>query len=347
MARIVLTALVADIRGKIAGTVIQQGQYGLIIKSNKWRCNSQYKKIGDWKIKTGNVFHLWKRLAPDQKAAWKAEANANPIIRPDGTTYKLSGYMQFTKTNLPLAFADQPLEPTPGVIPPADYVQNLTINSVWNSPADFQVQTLFDKLNPAQDLLVKVFASDQLPAGSPRPTAYNYYLNTYNPVTSPLSIGSDLLDNINEWQIDKTIWFKFDFQLSDETGDIQTLYGSATSTHDPLVPPYAGVSADITNYASPADFGLSASCYIYDTTFKYRTSYYLSPPTDPAGPFPDIDAVFMATFNTATNPHDFTTEWMNRFGGWPENTVIYGYALTVPINVGGGVQRTELLFTQQ
>ena len=105
MARVMFTALMAGIKGRIGGTVFQGGTGGYIAKefdaikeSAKLTKADAGRPFNPFDV-TAYVAGRWRLLSDSDRATWNAGAVNYPAVTPFGISYTPSGYQVFMTLN--------------------------------------------------------------------------------------------------------------------------------------------------------------------------------------------------------------------------------------------------------
>lgn len=126
--KVLTTAIVADIRNKLNGTVFAKNRYGLYARNKTTPTNPQTTEQQANRAAFGNVSSGWRSLTQDQRNAWIAAAPNFPITDIFGNTHFLAGNALYTRLNRNLEAIGQTLltlPPTPVAIPPATAISLL------------------------------------------------------------------------------------------------------------------------------------------------------------------------------------------------------------------------------
>lgn len=134
MAKILLTAIVADIRGKLNGTVFSKNRGGNYIRTKTSPDNPQTTYQQEYRQAFGVVSSSFKALTPAQVASWN-EATVNyPYEDKFGNTRYFSGKALFQLLNTHLLYVNQPMLTLPKmpVVKPSllSPVQTLSTSSI-------------------------------------------------------------------------------------------------------------------------------------------------------------------------------------------------------------------------
>jgi hypothetical protein len=92
MAVLKLSSLVAQISGKINGTIFAKTKYGQVAKNNSYSLpqNSQIQSVRQKQIQT--VSSYWQQLSSSQKSDWEDETVNYPTTNKVGDIVFYSGY---------------------------------------------------------------------------------------------------------------------------------------------------------------------------------------------------------------------------------------------------------------
>lgn len=160
MAKVLFTAVVADMRNKLAGTVFSKNRYGAYTRTKVTPVNPQTSTQQQTRQNFGNTSAAWRGLTQAQRNAWIAQAAFNPIIDIYGASKILSGQAFYTQVNRNLFVAGQTAISAPAspVAIPTWYITDvvadissgftITVNAA-TVPAGFtNVVAVTDQLTP-------------------------------------------------------------------------------------------------------------------------------------------------------------------------------------------------------
>lgn len=99
MARITLSGLLSDIRGKIQGSVFQQSQGGLMIRSSSSKVNKLSISQSVIRNRTFGLQQAWRSLTDTQRSAWSNFAKFNPVVQKNSQFRNLNGQQIYIKFN--------------------------------------------------------------------------------------------------------------------------------------------------------------------------------------------------------------------------------------------------------
>lgn len=168
--KVLTTAIVADIRNKLNGTVFAKNRYGLYARTKVTPTNPQTTQQQANRAAFGNSSSGWKGLTQDQRNAWIAAAVNFPVIDIFGNSHILAGNALYTRLNRNLdAIGESPISdpPAPVAIPPAT-VTGLTASEGSSTiTATFDVATVpagFNLLVYATPLIIpsRLFVKNRL-----------------------------------------------------------------------------------------------------------------------------------------------------------------------------------------
>lgn len=120
MAKVLFTAVVADMRNKLNGTVFSKNRYGAYTRTKVTPVNPQTTFQSAVRTNFGNTSGAWRGLTQAQRNAWIAQAQFFPIIDIFGNSKILSGQALYQQLNRNLFTAGQSAissPPSPAAIP--------------------------------------------------------------------------------------------------------------------------------------------------------------------------------------------------------------------------------------
>lgn len=139
--KVLTTAIVADLRNKLNGTVFAKNRYGLYARTKVTPVNPQTTYQQTNRAVLGNNSSAWRGLTQDQRNAWIAAAPNFPVTDIFGNVHNLSGQALYVKLNNNLVNAGQSLltlPPTPVAMP------SITLLSVTADVSDTTIGLTFD-----------------------------------------------------------------------------------------------------------------------------------------------------------------------------------------------------------
>ena len=116
MAKIKFTAIVAEMRNSIAGTVFSRNRYGSYARTKVTPINPQTSYQQEQRQRLSNLSSSWRALTDAQRASWSAQVQNYKSTDIFGDAKVLSGQALFVSLNLNLERAgetrlDAPLSP--------------------------------------------------------------------------------------------------------------------------------------------------------------------------------------------------------------------------------------------
>lgn len=120
MAKILMTAIVADIRNKLAGSVFSKNRYGSYVRTKVTPVNPQTTSQQNARNRFSTNAQAWRGLTQAERDSWISAAPSFPIIDIFGNSKILSGSTLYQQLNSNLALIGAALiasAPTPVAIP--------------------------------------------------------------------------------------------------------------------------------------------------------------------------------------------------------------------------------------
>ena len=99
MAKVKLGAIVADLRGKIGGSIFVKSAGGLILRNNTTPINKDSVPQSDRKNITANLQWEWQRLTQAQRDCWVTWTKLNPITQIRDVDLLINAQQTFIKLN--------------------------------------------------------------------------------------------------------------------------------------------------------------------------------------------------------------------------------------------------------
>lgn len=139
--KVLTTAIVADLRNKLNGTVFSKNRYGLYGRTKVTPVNPRTTYQQQNRSVLGNNSSAWRGLTQNQRNAWIAAAPNFPVTDIFGNVQILSGQALYVKLNNNLVNAGQPTianPPTPVAMP------SITLLSGIADVSDASIDLTFD-----------------------------------------------------------------------------------------------------------------------------------------------------------------------------------------------------------
>lgn len=188
MAKLLFTAVVADMRNKLNGTVFSKNRYGAYARTKVTPVNPQTTAQQNARSRLATQSQAWRGLTQAQRDSWIAAAPNFPITDIFGNQKILSGQALFVKLNTNLSlinFGPLTAAPMPVAVPSL-----LTLSVAADDSANTVIATFTDTTPGATyDLLI--YATPNITPG--REFVKNEFrfieTNTF-PIASPLDIST-------------------------------------------------------------------------------------------------------------------------------------------------------------
>lgn len=137
MAKVLFTAVVADMRNKLNGTVFSKNRYGAYTRTKVTPVNPQSADQQLVRGRFGARSAAWRGLTDSQRQSWIDGASSFPVFDIFGNSKILSGQALYNKLNLNLAQAGQAAIAT---CPAAVAIQSLVSMAVTADVSDATVE---------------------------------------------------------------------------------------------------------------------------------------------------------------------------------------------------------------
>ena len=135
MAKILTTAIVADIRNKLNGSVFSKNRYGAYVRTKVTPVNPQTDAQQNVRNRLSTNSQAWRGLTEPQRQGWIDAAINFPFTDIYGNTKILSGQALYVKLNNNLASIGSALiadAPSPVAVP---VISSLTLTAAAGTPA--------------------------------------------------------------------------------------------------------------------------------------------------------------------------------------------------------------------
>jgi hypothetical protein len=133
MTKILLSAIVTDMRNSTAGTTFTKNRYGNVMKKKQTpvKQNTDYQNY--WRQTQAGISKSWKTLTDSERQTWIDGSSNFPFQDNFGNTFYLSGFSLYQKLNLNLRIiGENPISTCPApASPPA--MNDFGVFVGWNS----------------------------------------------------------------------------------------------------------------------------------------------------------------------------------------------------------------------
>lgn len=190
MAKILTTAIVADIRNKLNGSVFSKNRYGSYVRTKVTPVNPQTEAQQDARNLLSTFSQAWRGLTEAQRQGWIDAAQNYPITDIYGNQKILSGNALFVRLNTNLALvgvAQISDAPSPVALPA------LTTLSVAADDSANTVIVTFAPTPVAADFALVIMATGNVTPGK------NFVKNLYRTVTFVDAAGTSPADISAAW----------------------------------------------------------------------------------------------------------------------------------------------------
>jgi hypothetical protein len=162
MAKIVTSALVADVRKKVGGNVFSKVRSGAIVRRKVSPIQPRSSAQRNVRASFTSISKAWSGASMDdtKRAAWNALAESYPVKDKFGASHTLTGLQMFQKLNRVLATLGVALTTTPPATLSAGYPGALTVTAT--SPATLTL-TAANNIPEAENIMI--FAAKQQSPG--------------------------------------------------------------------------------------------------------------------------------------------------------------------------------------
>lgn len=162
MAKILTTAIVADIRNKLNGSVFSKNRYGSYVRTKVTPVNPQTTAQQNVRNVLAAFSANWRGLSQAERDSWTNAAPSFPSTDIFGMPKILSGNALYVKLNSNLQNAGASVltsAPTPGAIPP---IASLSVTAAAGTPA---VSIVFTPSPVFTDTALKIEATPPIAPG--------------------------------------------------------------------------------------------------------------------------------------------------------------------------------------
>lgn len=113
--KLLFTGVVAEIRGKLAGTSFTKGRSGSFARTRVGQVNKATQRQMLWRSEFKALQQLWKTLSEDQRNEWRIATIEYMAKNVFGNSIQLSGINLFLQVNRDRLFCEKPITVLPPV----------------------------------------------------------------------------------------------------------------------------------------------------------------------------------------------------------------------------------------
>lgn len=157
MAKIKLSAIVSEMRGKLNGSVFSKNRGGAYIRTKVTPVNPQTVAQGNVRATLTGLSQAWRNLTEAERTAWNNAVNAFGKTDIFGDIKIPSGIALHNRLNLNLAAIGVAPITAPPAPSPVGYIDSLTITAAAGTPALSAAFTGID-LDATQSIIVEATA---------------------------------------------------------------------------------------------------------------------------------------------------------------------------------------------
>lgn len=189
MAKILMTAIVADIRNKLNGSVFSKNRYGGYVRTKVTPVNPQTLFQQNIRSILSVLSQAWRGLTESQREAWIAAAANFPFTDIYGNTKILSGSALFVKFNTNLTNAGQ----APITDPPSPVTLPIALADTLTAAAGIPALSLTFTTSPVPaNFQLQVYATPNItPGRSFVKNQFRLISNIAAAATSPADLLAD------------------------------------------------------------------------------------------------------------------------------------------------------------
>jgi hypothetical protein len=152
MAKVKFTAIVAQMRGKLAGSVFARGRYGNYMRTLTSPINSNTPSQERIRSMFSKVITGWFNLTNDERDAWNQRAMLSAKSVSFGESFNYTGRVLFNHLNRNLQEINEAIITTPPAMDPVESFDTFSVN-ILTTPGSEDIKA---SLSPAIDANTKV-----------------------------------------------------------------------------------------------------------------------------------------------------------------------------------------------
>lgn len=225
MAKIKLSAIVSEMRGKLNGSVFSKNRGGAYVRTKVTPVNPQTLAQGLVRATLTNLSQAWRGLTEPQRLAWNAAVSAFTSTDIFGDIKTPSGINLYNKLNLNLAAIGEAPISTPPMAVPVGYVDTLAITAAAGAGT---ISAVFSTIGASAGQTVIVEATPCISAGKNFVKSEFRQIGTFaGGAASPQALGAMYVAKFGAMTAGKKIFVRLKF-VDKNTG----VAGQYTSASD-------------------------------------------------------------------------------------------------------------------
>ena len=154
MAKVKYTAIVAQMSGKLAGSVFARGRYGNYIRTLTTGINSNSSLQERVRNLFSSVVNGWYNLSDDDRVAWNRNAGIAAGGSSFGESFKYSGRALFTRLNRNLQEIGEAIITIPPVLDPVEEFTSFYVNAVTTPGTEDMKVNLSPAINTGTKVII-------------------------------------------------------------------------------------------------------------------------------------------------------------------------------------------------
>lgn len=225
MAKIKLSAIVSEMRGKLNGSVFSKNRGGAYVRTKVTPVNPQTLAQGAVRAALTSLSQAWRGLTEAQRLAWQGAVSAFTSTDIFGDIRTPSGINLYNKLNLNLHAIGEPAISTPPVAVSVGYVTDLAL--VADASAN-TIAATFTAEGATSDQTVIVEATPCLSAGKAFVKSEFRQIGTFaGAATSPQALGTMYVSKFGAMTAGKKLFVRLKFV--DKLTGVSGQYTSAST----------------------------------------------------------------------------------------------------------------------
>ena len=225
MAKIKLQGILADIRGKLNGSVFSKNRGGAYMRTKVTPINPQTIAQGLVRATLTNLSQAWRGLTEAQRSAWNSAVSNFTSTDIFGDIKTPSGINLFNKLNLNLAAISEAPINTPPLAVPVGYFDTLSIAAAAGAGT---IAATFTSVGGSVDQTVVVEATACMSAGKNFVKSEFRQIGTFaGNAASPQAIGAMYVGKFGAMTAGQKLFIRFKFV--DKNTGVAGQYTSASA----------------------------------------------------------------------------------------------------------------------
>lgn len=210
MTKILLSAIVTDMRNSTAGTTFTKNRYGNVMKKKQTPVKQTTEFQNYWRQGQAGIAQRWRTLSDSDRQTWIDGSSNFPYQDSFGNTVFLSGFSLYQKLNLNLRIINEnPIDTCPAADSTPTF-QDFFVLADWDAVNDrYEITVGNSSEQSTVDFKCVIYATQPASQGKMTAGKTNYFVQNWEAATE----GTDISQNFKQFFGNPAVGQKSFFQI--------------------------------------------------------------------------------------------------------------------------------------